>query len=155
MAEGKKTHMQWAWVGRYLAVIALSIILAAILGHMSLFERTHLTRRLNAAHIVEFLGFGGALVLTWLLAQRATIEVRKQGGKAQLAVHVILPVASLIVTALAYSVILLVIKPFVGATVIAVINWLFILIIVACAAWLVMAVFDKSAPLTDLLTGKK
>jgi cell division protein FtsW (lipid II flippase) len=154
MAQEKTAYAEWTWVGRYLAVIALSLILAAILGNMSLFEKTYLTKRLNAAHIVEFLGFGASLVLAWLLAQRATLVVRKQGGKAQAAVHLILPVASLIVMALAYSVVLLVVKPFLGAIMIKVINWFFILVIVACAAWLVMAVFDKSAALTDLLTGE-
>jgi hypothetical protein len=146
---------EWAWVGRYVAVIVVSLALAGALGHMDLFEKTHLGKQLSAAHIVEFLGFGAALVLTWLLAQRATVVVRSQGGKTQAIVHLILPVATLVVVALAYSVVLLLIKPFLGTLLMTVINWTFIVLLLACAGWLVMAVLDKAAPMTDLLTGKK
>ena len=155
MTAGSNKLGEWAWMGRYLAVIAVSLILAGALGHMELFEKTRLGSKLSAAHIVEFLGFGAALVLAWLLAQRATIVVRAQGGKARAFVHLILPVASLIVAGLAYSVVLLLIKPFLGTTLMAVIDWTFIVLLLACAAWLVMAVLDKAAPMTDLLTGKK
>lgn len=155
MTQQNKAMGEWAWVGRYVAVIVVSLILAGALGHMDLFEKTHLGGKLSAAHIVEFLGFGAALALTWLLAQRVTIVARAQGGKFQAIVHLILPVASLVVAGLAYSVVLLLIKPFLGATLMAVINWTFIVLLLACAAWLVMAVLDKAAPVTDLLTGKK
>lgn len=155
MAQQKNALGEWAWVGRYVAVIVVSLALAGALGHMDLFEKTRLGSKLSAAHLVEFLGFGAALVLTWLLAQRATIMVRAQGGKSEAFVHLILPVASLVVAGLAYSVILLLIKPFLGATLMAVINWTFIVLLLACAAWLVIAVLDKAAPITDLMTGKK
>lgn len=155
MAQDKNANADWMWVIRYLVVIALSLILAAALGNMSLFERTHLGRHMTAAHIVEFLGFGAALVLVWLLAQRATVTVRQQGGKALAVQHLILPLTSLVVAALANQVVLLLIRPYLGVTSISVINWLFIIVIVACAAWLVMAVFDKAAPITDMLTGVK
>lgn len=155
MAEEKNALAEWGWVGRYVAVIALALILAGSLGHMDLFEKTSVGGRLTAAHIVEFLGFGAALVLVWLLAQRATIVVREQGGTLLSLQHLILPVASLLVVALAYSVVLLLVKPFLGATMTAVVNWIFIAAILACAGWLVLAVLDKSAPMTDLLTGKK
>ena len=160
MAKEKKPEegnaaAEWMWVIRYLVVIALSLILAAALGHMSLFERTRLGRHLTAGSIVEFLGYGAAMVLSWLLARRATITVRQQGGKALAAQHLILPITSLVVVALANQVLLLLIRHFVGVTAITVINWLFIILIVACAAWLVLAVFDKAAPLTEMLTGTK
>lgn len=153
MAKEKSAHMEWAWVGRYLAVIAVSLILAGALGQMSLFQKTTLGSKLNAAHIVEFLGYGAALVLSWILAQRATIMLQTKGEKSASFVHLILPIASLAVIALANLVLMLLIKPFLGSTMIKVVDWLFIIVIVACAAWLVMAVLDKSAPLTDLLTG--
>lgn len=160
MAKEKKpaetnASAEWMWVIRYVVVISLSLILAAALGHMALFERTRLGRHLTAGHIVEFLGYGAALTLAWLLARRATLTVRQQGGKALAAQHLILPITSLVVAAVANQVLLLLIRPFIGATAITVINWLFIILIVACAAWLVLAVFDKAAPITDMLTGEK
>ncbi len=155
MANQRNAMGDWGWTVRYGAVIVLSLILAGALGHMDLFVKTSIGGKLTAAHLVEFLGFGAALVLTWLLAQRATIVARQLGGKLAPLVHLILPVASLVVVALAYSVVLLLIKPFLGATLTSVVNWLFIAIILACAGWLVMAVLDKADPVTDLLTGQK
>jgi len=154
MAQDKNALGDWVWVGRYIAVIALSLILAAALGHMDLFEKTTLGK-LSAAHIVQFLGFAAALVIVWILGQRATIVLQKQGGKGLLLQHLILPVVSLFVVALAYPVLMLLLKPFLGATLLSIFNWTFIVAILACAGWLVMAVFNQSAPLTALLTGKK
>ncbi len=155
MAQGKNGFEEWAWVGRYVAVIVLSLILAAALGHMDLFEKTSVGGRLTAAHLVEFLGFGSALATVWVLARQATIVVQTQGGKWLAFQHLILPVVTLVVVALAYSVLLLLLKPFLGATAASIVNWIFILAILACAGWLFMAVLNQSAPVTELLTGKK
>ena len=154
MAE-KNMSNNWLWAGRYVAVILLSVILAAALGNMGLFEKTTLAGKLNAAHIVQFLGYGAALTIFWMLGLRATRTLQQQGGKALALLHLILPVVSLIVMALAYSVLLLLFKPFMGATLASIFNWTFIVLILACAGWLVMAVFNQSAPLTELLIGKK
>ena len=154
MVQNKKTDAGWVWVGRYVAVIVLSLVLAAALGQMSLFEKTTLSGKLNASHIVQFLGYGAALVALWMLGLRATIALQQHGGKWAVLQHLILPLVSLIVVALAYSVLLLLLKPFLGATVASIFNWTFIVAIVACAGWLVMAVLNQSAPLTALLTGK-
>ncbi len=144
----------WMWAGRYIAVILLSVILAAALGNMGLFEKTTLAGKLNAAHIVQFLGYGAALVIFWLMGLQATKTLQEQGGKGLALLHLVLPVVSLIVMALAYSVLLLLFKPFMGTTVASIFNWTFIVLILACAGWLVAAVFNQSAPLTELLIGK-
>jgi len=147
----KNVVNDWSWAIRYVAVILLAIILAAALGNMNLFEKTTLGR-LSAARVVEFLGYGAALVVGWVLGREATIYVRKQGGKLLAIQHLILPVVSLIVVALAHSVLLLLIKPFLSAALLSIYNWLFIAAILACAGWLVMAVLNKSASLTEMLT---
>ncbi len=155
MPENEKVNNGWIWAGRYVAVIVLSLILAAALGHMELFEKTSLSGKLTASHIVQFLGYGAALAALWLLGQRATIALQQQGGKWGVLQHLILPAVSLVVMALAYSVVLLLLKPFLGGTATSIFNWLFIAAILGCAGWLVMAVLNQSAPLTELLTGKK
>lgn len=154
MAQDKQTSGDWIWVGRYVAVIVVSLILAAALGHMELFEKTSLGGKLSASHIVQFLGYGAALATLWMLGQRTTIALQKQGGKFAVLQHLILPAVSLLVLALAYPVALLLLKPFMGATLTSVVNWTFIAAILACAGWLVMAVLNQSAPLTELLTKK-
>jgi hypothetical protein len=155
MGADKSAYDVWGWATRYIAVIALSLILGAALGHMDLFEKTSVGGKLSASHIVEFMGYGAALTILWLLGLRATVTVQQLGGKLLALQHLILPVVSLVVVSLAYSVVLLLLKPFMGATLSSIVNWAFIAFILACAGWLVLAVFDRSAALTELLTGKK
>ncbi len=142
----------WGWVGRYVAVIVLSLILAAAIGSMELFSKTAIGGKLNASHIVQFLGFGAALVALWVLGQRATITLQQAGGKWAFLQHLILPTVSLVVVSLAYSVVLLLLKPFMDATLQNIYNWLFIAAILACAGWLVMAVLNHTGALTELFT---
>lgn len=155
MENDKQVDPGWIWVGRYVVVIVLSLILSAALGHMALFEKTTLGGKLSASHMVQFLGYGAALAALWMLGQRATIALQQQGGKWAVLQHLVLPGVSLLVVALAYSVLLLLLKPFMGATATSIFDWTFIAAILVCAGWLVMAVMNQSAPLTALLTGNK
>ena len=51
----------WNWVGRYVAVIVVTLVLAAALGSMDLFEKTSVfSGRLTASHMVRFLGYSTA-----------------------------------------------------------------------------------------------
>jgi hypothetical protein len=143
----------WNWAGRYVAVIVVTLVLAAALGSMGLFEKTTVfSGRLSASHLVRFLGYAAALVAFWLLGQRATIVVRQQHGRWSFLQHLILPVVSLVFLAAAYSVVLLLLKPFMDAALHNFYNWFFIIAILAAAAWLVMAVLNQSAPLTAAFT---
>lgn len=152
----ENTSDSWSWAVRYVIVIALLAILAAGLGSMELFHRTTLDGgRLSASNIVQFLGYGAALVLAWLMAREATIHLQKQGGSGQTLQHLILPVVSLVVVALAYTVLLLLLKPFMGTTFRSIYDWLFIAAILACAGWLVAAVLNKADQVTAFLTQKK
>ena len=63
---------RWIWLVRYAVVIVLALVLAAALGEMDLFKTTKFGKSgLNAARLVQFLGFGSALAVLWLAAQRA------------------------------------------------------------------------------------
>lgn len=152
MESGKQVDSGWNWVGRYVAVIVLSLILAAAIGNMGLFTKTMIGGKLNASHIVQFLGYGAALVAFWVLGQRATVELQRHEGKWSFLQHLILPTVSLIVVSLAYTVLLLLLKPAMDAALQNIYNWIFIVAILACAGWLVMAVLNQSASLTALFT---
>lgn len=152
MGKNKEMNAGWNWVGRYVAVIVVSLVLAALLGHMDLFVNTKMGGKLTASHIVQFLGYGAALATLWVLGQRATIVLQRQEGKWSVLQHLILPAVSLLVAALAYSVLLLLVKPFMDASLSSIFNWVFIVAILACAGWLVMAVLNQSASLTALFT---
>lgn len=141
---------EWSWIARYIAAIFVAVVLAAALGGMKLFVTTTvLDSRLAAAQIVKFLGYGGALVVFWLLGQRATVVLSRQGGRWAFLQHLLLPAVSLIVAASAHSVLLMVLQPIMGQSLRNTYDWAFIALIVGTAGWLVTALFNQSSSLTE------
>jgi ribosomal protein L40E len=153
MSNGNQVKQDWNWVGRYVAVIVVSLILAAAIGSMDLFAKTFvIPGKLSAAHLVRFLGYSTALAALWMLGQRATMVLQQFGGRWSFMQHLILPVVTLIVVSSANSIALLVLKPMMNASMNNIYNWVFIVAILACAAWVVMAVLGQSASLTEVFT---
>ena len=155
MTENARLSMNWNWVGRYVAVIVVALVLAAAIGEMPLFGKTFLVSgKLNAAQMVRFLGYGTALVVFWIFGQRLTMVLRQQQGSRWVAAYnLILPVVTLIVVSALYSVILLVMKPLMDIALQRIYNWMFVLAIIACAIWLIMALLGQSDALTEALIG--
>ena len=155
MTGNSQSSMNWNWVGRYVAVIVLALELGAAIGAMPLFAKTFLVSgKLSAAQLVRFLGYGTALVVFWILGQRLTAVLRQQQGGRWAVLHgLVLPVVTLIVISALYSVILLVLGPLLGGALQKIYDWLFILAIIACAIWLIMAVLGQADALTEALTG--
>ncbi|MDH3318468.1 MAG: hypothetical protein OEO84_02110 [Betaproteobacteria bacterium] len=142
---------RWIWAIRYAVVIVLALVLAAALGEMDLFKTTRIGKSgFNAARLVQFLGFGGALLVFWLLAQRAALLIEGKNTAWALLKSVLLPVATLIVVGSAHAIALLILGPLMNKTWLQVYNWIFILAIVLSAAWLVFALFTGSSSLAPL-----
>jgi ribosomal protein L40E len=142
-----------SWIGRFIGVIVVSLILAAAIGSMDLFEKTYVIQaKLSAAHLVRFLGYGTALVALWMLGRNATMALQQFGGRWSFMQHLILPVVTLIVVASSNTIALIILKPMMNASLNNIYNWVFIVAILACAAWVVMAVMGQSASLTDAFT---
>jgi ribosomal protein L40E len=153
MSNSTQVKIDWSWAGRFVAVIVVALILAAAIGSMDLFAKTFVINgKLSAAHLVRFLGYSTALGALWMLGQRATMVLQQQGGRWSFMQHLILPVITLIVVASANSIALLVLKPMMNASLHNIYNWVFIVAIVACAGWVVMAVLGQSASLTEAFT---
>lgn len=154
MTNSAGLNTNWNWVGRYVAVIVVSLILGAALGGMPLFAKTYLiSSKLSAGQVVRFLGYSTALVAFWVLGQQLTAVLRKQAGRWAVLHNLILPVVTLIVVSAMYSVLLLVLMPMLDATLYKIYNWTFILAIIACAIWLIMAVLGQSDALTEAFIG--
>ena len=153
MSNDAQINSDWSWAGRYVAVIVVALALGSAIGSMELFAKTSVVSgKLTAAHLVRFLGYGTALAALWMLGQRSTIALQQHGGRWSFLQHLILPVVTLIVVSSAYSVTLLVLKPLLEAALLNIYNWVFIVAILACAVWVVMAVLGQSASLTKALT---
>jgi len=155
MTGNPQPGTSWNWVGRYVAVVVLALVLGAAIGAMPLFAKTFLVSgKLSAAQLVRFLSYGTALVVFWILGQRLTMALRqRQAGRWTSLQSLILPVVTLIVVSALYSVILLVLGPLLGSALHKVYDWLFILAIIACAVWLIMAVLGQADAITEALTG--
>ena len=148
-------HKDWGWISRYVLVIVVALVLGGIIGELPLFKQTTLgTPKLNASALVQFLGYGGALLLLWLLGRKASEQFRGQPRTAFLS-YIILPLITLIVVAAAYSVLLTILRPFLDAGPRNIYNWIFVLGITASALWLSIASFQHSDPLADLFKSER
>ena len=143
---------RWKWIVRYLIVMVLAGAFAAALGEMTLFKATKIGKTgLNAARIAQFLGYGGALLVLWLLAQRAAALLPSQDRRWAIVRSVALPLATLVIVAAGQAVGLLVLGPVMSKAWHEAYNWLAIALIIASAAWLLIALFTGSSSLAPLL----
>ena len=142
---------RWTWIVRYLVVIVLAVILAATLGEMALFKTTKFGKTgLNAGRLVQFLGFGGALLVFWLLAQKTASLLDEKDPRWTLVKNILLPLATLIVVASIHAVLLLLLEPLMSKAWHEAYNWIFIGGIILSAAWLLGALLTGSASLAPL-----
>jgi steroid 5-alpha reductase family enzyme len=142
---------RWVWLVRYVVVIILALVLAAALGEMELFKTTKFGKTgLNAARLVQFLGFGGALAVLWLIARRAAVLLPSDDERWNVLKSILVPLATLIVVASGQAVLLLVLGPVMSKAWQQAYNWVAIAAIIAAAVWLVAALFTGSASLTPL-----
>jgi hypothetical protein len=142
---------RWTWAIRYAVVIVLALVLATALGEMDLFRTTRIGKSgFNAARLVQFLGYGGALLIFWLLARNAALLIEGKNSAWIVLKSVLLPLASLVVVGSGHAVALLVLGPLMNRTWLQIYNWVFIVAIVLSAAWLVAALFTGSSSLAPL-----
>jgi hypothetical protein len=135
----------WNWLGRYALVLLAAIGLGAGLAELTVFKQTMLgTPKLPAASLARFLGYGGALLILWMLAARSGRQIRKAAGSAAHLGFLVLPLATLIVLSVGYDVVLALLRPFLTAQLKDAYNWLFVFGITASALWLVVALYQHA-----------
>src|SRR5260221_12101577 len=96
------------------------------------------------------MGYGGSLLLLWLMGQKAASQFRSGRGRAAFLSFIVVPLVTLIVVAGAYTVLLTILRPFLDAGPRNIYNWIFVLGITVSALWLAVALFHHSEPLVDL-----
>lgn len=143
-------NKRWNWLARHAIVVIVAVALGAALGSMDLFKTTRVFNKgLTASNLARLFGYGGALVVLWLAAYRATPLIRDQGLRWRLLEVTVLPLATLIVVASGYGVLLLVLGALMDPTLRQIYNWLFIAGIIGSAAWLVFALFQDATSHTE------
>jgi len=142
----------WGWLIQYGSGIVLALLLGAIMGSIPLFKETSLgDTKLTASRIVQFMGYGSALLLLWLLGQRVALELREEGNGLSFLRQVIVPLATVVVVSAGYSVVWLLVGPFLGPTGKTIYNWMFVVGIMGSALWLAVVWFRHSPLLFEFL----
>lgn len=143
---------RWKWLLRYAVVVVLAVILAVALGEMSLFKTTRIGKTgLNAARIVQFLGFGGALLVLWLTAQRAAALLPGHDRQWGMVKAILLPLTTLVAIAAGQAVVALLLGPLMSRLWQEIYNWIAVAAIILSAGWLLFALFTGSSSLAPLL----
>jgi len=135
----------WLWIGKYIIVIVVALVLGAVLGGLEPFRSTTIgSAHVTAGTLVQFIAHSGALALLWALGYRHARQLaRGSGGAAHLA-GASLALMTLVVTASFHEVLLHFAAPLLAADTRTAIDWGFIAAIVAAAGWLLWALFTKS-----------
>jgi len=142
----------WIWIGKFVIVIAAALVLGKTLGSLELFRSATLgTPKVTAGSLVRFFAHGGALALMWLLGQRLAQQIHALGGGMARLADPVLALITLIVTASAYVVLIKFSAPFLGEGLRTMLDWVFILGILAAAVWLVWALFQNSEAVMEAI----
>lgn len=143
---------RWNWMVRYVLVILLAVALGIALGEMALFQGTKVgSSGLTAARLVQFLGFGGALAVFWLLSRRAARLIEEKGSGLDFAKPLLVPFATVVVVACGHAVGLRLLEPLMSPAWHTAYNWTFIGAIILSAAWLLGAVMTGSSSVSTIL----
>ena len=97
---------RWNWVIRYAVVLVLAVILGAALGELALFKTKLGKTGLTAAHLVQFLGYGAALLVFWLAVRRTASLLDGRDARWSVLKAILVPVATLVVVACGQAVML-------------------------------------------------
>jgi hypothetical protein len=133
------------WMMEYGVAMILTFLFAVILGHIPLFRETTVGK-LHASDLVQFIGYGGALVIAWFGARQLAAEPPDDWKWLMPYRTLILPVTTLAIVAISYGVLLYVCDPFFSKSGKGIYNWMFIVGIVATSAWLIVTWVRKCAP---------
>ena len=142
------------WMMEYGVAMVLSVASAVILGHLPLF-REAMVGKLHASDLVQFLGYGGAIVLGWFGARQLASDPPDDWKSLAPYRALLLPVTTLMIVGLAYEVVLYACEPFLGKSGKYVYNWLFVVGLVCSCAWLIVTWVLKCAPHVASMDGRR
>ncbi|MFO0706278.1 MAG: hypothetical protein U0412_05445 [Nitrospira sp.] len=134
------------WMMQYGVAIGLSCFFGLVLGQVPFFRETAVGK-LAASDLVQFLGYGSALVLGWVGARQLNGELPEDWKRLTPYRALIVPLATLVCCLLSYGVLSLLCGPFLTKLTKPFYNWAFILGIVGTVSWLIYTWVFICAPL--------
>ena len=144
----------WGWLGQYAIAIVLALALGTILGRVPLFTHTFIgSIGLRTSHIAWYTGYGGALIMLWLLSHRASREIREDGEGLTFLRAILRPMAAVVLVFFGYKLLLSFNSTIFGNTVRPVYHWLYVLGILTAAAWLTFSWLRHAGALIKCIEG--
>jgi serine/threonine-protein kinase len=138
----------WYWIGKYLVVIVVALVLGSVLAGIEPFRSTTLgSVRIGAGTLVQFIAHSGALALLWAMGLRHSAQLRRSGGATAPLAKMVLSLVTLIVAASFYAVLSRFIAPLLSSELKSVVDWSFIVAILAAALWLLWVLFADTEAL--------
>ncbi len=124
---------EWMWTARNGVAVLAALVLTGILSQVQVFQEAALgSEGFNAAAVVRLLGYGIALALIWMTAWRATAQIPPRDAGSRLLREGFPPFTALLTLPGVYSLI----RPFLSDRAVTAISWVFVLLLLATAAWL-------------------
>ena len=133
------------WLMEYGVAMILAVVCAVILGHLPLF-REAAVGKLHASDLVQFIGYGGAIVLGWFGARQLAVEPPDDWKWLVPYRGLILPVTTLVLMGSAYEVLLYACEPFLAKSGREVYNGVYVVGLIGCCVWLIVTWLQKCAP---------
>jgi hypothetical protein len=138
----------------YGVAMVLAILLAMIFGQIALFRETSVGK-LRASDLVQFIGYGGSLVIAWLGARQLASNPPVEWKWIAPFQGIIVPLATVLSVGVAYGVLLYALEPFLGKVGKGIYNWVFITAIVVNSVWLILSWVQKCAALVATMEPRK
>ena len=146
--EGKP----WMWLVQYGITVLLLLMLGSTASTIPLFKDTAVAdTKLAASNLVAFIGYGGALLMVWLMGRKAVVQLIRNGSGLAFLRPLSAPFNTLLGVSALYKLLLTLVGPSLGKADRLAYNWLFVSLILAATLWLIRTWFLKSAPLLDSL----
>ena len=124
---------EWMWTARNGVAVLAALVLTGILSQVQVFQEAALgSEGFNAAAVVRLLGYGIALALIWMTAWSAAAQIPLRDAGSRLLREGFPPFTALLTLPGFYSLI----RPFLGDRAVTATSWVFVLLLLATAAWL-------------------
>ncbi|MFZ1557529.1 MAG: serine/threonine-protein kinase, partial [Nitrospira sp.] len=145
----------WGWIGPYLIVIILAIMVGPLLATLPLFTHTFLQPlRMNAAQAVRLIADGICLLMIWLTAARARQDLHDNGKGQTFFRAILFPSALLLIVLVATRAYEAHGVPVLGTPKQPLYNWLITGGLIGAAIWLTFAWVRHADALTQAFAGR-
>ncbi len=145
----------WGWIGPYLIVIILAILVGPFLATLPLFMHTFIEPLgMNAAQAVRFVADGICLLMIWFAASRARRDLQHNGRGQTFFRAILFPSAFLLILLMAFRAYDVHAIPVLGQPKQPLYNWLVTGGLIGSATWLTFAWVRHVDALTRAFAGR-